>query len=121
MKHIRLFEEFNTSFIKTNNFMYGFKLSDINYLVKFIEKDENSFEIYYGSIDRENLSVKFDKNNKGDIYRIISTVSDCVKDFVKNERTFNPGGKINEAKCKVYQKTVKKKKKSKSDQIIMKF
>ena len=39
----------------------------------------------------------------------------------KSERTFNPGGKINEAKCKVYQKTVKKKKKSKSDQIIMKF
>lgn len=86
MKYIKIFEEFTTSFIKTNNFTYGFKLSDINYLVKFIEKDEHTFEISYGSIDIDNLSIKFNRSNKGDVYRIISSVSDCVKDFVKENQ-----------------------------------
>ena len=38
----------------------------------------------------------------------------------KSERVFNEGGKINETKCKTYQKTAKKKKKD-STPIMMKF
>lgn len=77
MDHIKLFEDF----IKTNNYTYGFKESDINYLVSFEEIEKDKFRVSYGVIESED-SVKFTTLNKNNVYKVLNKVVECIKDFI---------------------------------------
>lgn len=82
MRYLKLFEIFKPTFSKTDECEYEFMISDVPYIVKFLQKNEKTYEIMYGVLNPNRLNVHFDQVNKGDIYKVISTVVECSKDFI---------------------------------------
>lgn len=78
-----IFEKYKFHWYKVSKYEYSFNKDNIEYSVCFepINSKENKFELSFGVIEDE--STKYSELNKGDVFKILSTISDIVKNFIE--------------------------------------